>query len=318
MIIINMSAKFYKIGKYDDSTMFSSLVEIYNQMARYLDPGALEYTEELASLFLSSTPNFSDKTLVFENNQNEIIGFAIIFQVPQYKDTSMWSAVYGIIPEYFKTELPGDLMEAILTLGIKLKVLELYIDTTGELSAPFDDKLKILGFKPIHYYIFMSIDDLDLVSPPNIPPEIEIRNQEDIMDHKSVVSVVNEGFKDSFMWRDAKPSAWKRRQESFKKSHIVEYSMAYDKEDLVGFIQSYFNPKKPNIGLMNTLTVLPNYRRRGIGSALFASGAKFLRDRGCKTIDLMVDAKNEKAARIYENFGFYWKKNATIKTYKII
>ncbi|MFX1378344.1 MAG: GNAT family N-acetyltransferase [Promethearchaeota archaeon] len=312
-----MSAKFYKIRKYD-STEFPTLVTLYNQMARYLDPGALEYTEELASVFLSSTPNLSDHTLVFENNQNEIIGFLIIFQVPQQKDTSMWSAVYGIIPEYFKSELPGDLIEAILTLGIKLKVPELFIDTIGELSAPFDDKLNILGFKPIHYYIFMSIDDLDIVPPPDNPSGIVIRSQEEIVDYKSVVSVINEGFKDSFMWAEVRPSRWKRQAQSFKKSHIVEYTMAYDKEKVVGFIQSYFNMKKPNIGLMNTLSVLPNYRQRGIGSALFATGAEFLRNRGCEKIDLMVDAKNEKAARIYEKFGFYWQKNKTIKTYKLI
>ena len=152
-------AKLYNIRKYD-STEFPTLVELYNQMARYLDPGAIEYTEEHALMYFSNMTDLSDYTLVFENNQNEIIGFAIIFQVPQHKDTSIWSAIYGIIPEYFKSELPGDLIEAILNLGIKLNIPELYIDITGELSAPFDDKLEILGFKPIHYYIFMSIDDL--------------------------------------------------------------------------------------------------------------------------------------------------------------
>jgi mycothiol synthase len=312
-----MSAKFYNIKKYN-SIEFSTLLEIYNQMARYLDPGAIEYKEDHALLFFSNMSDLSDFTLVFENEQNEIIGFAIIFQVPQHKDSSIWSIVYGILPEYFKTELPGDLIEAILKLGIKLNVPELYIDTTGELSAPFDEKLEILGFKPIHYYIFMSIDDLNQVSPPDNPEGIILRNLEEIPDYKCVVSVINTGFKDSFMWRDVKPSTWRRRQQSFEKSHTVEYTIAYDEEKVVGYIQSYFDPKKPNIGLMNTLSVLPNYRRHGIGSALFATGVGFLRDRGCKTINLMVDANNEKAARIYERFGFYWQKNSTIKTYRLI
>jgi ribosomal protein S18 acetylase RimI-like enzyme len=288
-----MSAKFYSIRKYD-STEFSTLVEIYNQMARYLDPGAIEYSEENALLYFSNMEDLSNFTLVFENKQNEIIGFAVIFQVPQHKNTSMWSVVYGIIPEYFNTDLPGDLIEAILKLGIKLNIPELYIDTTGELSAPFDDKLDRLGFKPIHYYIFMSIDDLDQVSPPDKPKGIILRNLKEITDYKSVASVINDGFKDSFMWKDVKPSSWKRRQQSKEKSHNIEYTIAYDEEKIVGFIQSYFDPKKPNIGLMNTLSVLPRYRQRGIGSALFAAGVGFLRDSGCKTIDLMVDANSYK------------------------
>jgi mycothiol synthase len=312
-----MSAKFYNIRKYDP-TEFSTFVEIYNQMARYLDPGAIEYTEELASLYFSNISDLSNFTLVFENKKSHIIGFAIIFQVPQHTNTSIWSAIYGIIPEYFKTELPGDLIEAILNLGIKLNIPELYIDTTGDLSAPFDEKLGRLGFNPIHYYIFMSIDDLDQVSTPDNPKGIIIRNLKEIPDYKIVASVINEGFKDSFMWKDVKPSTWKRRQHAFEKSHIVEYIIAYDEEEVVGFMQSYFDPNKPNIGLMNTLSVLPNYRQRGIGSALFATGVDFLRERGCEKIDLMVDAKNEKAARIYERFGFYWKKNSTIRTYRLI
>lgn len=317
MIISLMSTKFYSIRKYDDS-QFSTLVKIYNQMARYLDPGAIEFTEEHASLFFSNMSDLSNYSLVFENKQNEIIGFALIMQFPLDKDTDIWYTQYGIMPKYFKSELPGDLIDAILKLGINLNIPELYIQTTGELSTPFDNKLEMLGFNPIHYYIFMSIDNLDIVSPPENPTGILIRNQEEITDYKSVVSVVNEGFKDSFMWRDVKPSIWKRRQQSFRKSHTVEYTIAYDEEEVVGFIQSYFDPNKPDVGLMNTLSVLPNYRRRGIGGALFATGVEFLRDKGCKTINLQVDAKNEKAARIYEKFGFYWKKNSTIKTYKLI
>ena len=311
-----MSVIFYNIRKYDDSTEFSTLVELYNKMSRYLDPGAIELTEEYASLLLSNNPNLSENSLIFENTQKEIIGFAMIMLFPMFKD--VWFAQYGIIPEYFKSELPGDLIDAILNLGLKQNIPELYIATTGELSAPFDNKLEILGFKPVHYYIFMSLDDFDLFSPPDIPQGIIIRNQKEITDNKSVVSVINEGFKDSFMWREVKPNKWKRRQGTFKKNHIVEYAIAYDKEEVVGFCSSCFNPNQADIGLMNTLSVLPNYRHRGIGSALFASGVEFLRDKGCKTINLQVDAKNEKAARIYEKFGFYWKKNSTIKSYKLI
>ena len=67
MIISIMSAKLYNIRKYNDSTEFSALVEIYNQMARYLDPGEIEYTEEHASLYFSNMSDLSNYTLVFEN-----------------------------------------------------------------------------------------------------------------------------------------------------------------------------------------------------------------------------------------------------------
>ncbi|MHA2010446.1 MAG: GNAT family N-acetyltransferase, partial [Promethearchaeota archaeon] len=70
-------------------------------------------------------------------------------------------------------------------------------------------------------------------------------------------------------------------------------------------------------GIINTLSVLPSYHHRRIGSALFASRVEFLRDKGCKIINLAGDAKNERALKLYETFGFHVKKDLTQKTYQL-
>ena len=106
--------------------------------------------------------------------------------------------------------------------------------------------------------------------------------------------------------------------EKFKKNHTVGYAIAYENTKIVGFCQCYFNPSQEQVGIINTLGVLPSYHHRGIGSALFASRVEFLQDKGCKTINLPVDAKNERALKLYEKFSFYLKKNLTEKTYKLI
>ena len=164
----------------------------------------------------------------------------------------------------------------------------------------------------------MRVDNFDLFIPPEIPQGITIRNQEDIEDYDGVISVVNEAFKGSFLWRDVKARKWKKMLEALKKNNVVEYGIAYENEKVIGFCSSYFNPNQEHSGFINTFSILPSYQHRGIGSALFASRVEFLRDKGCKTVNLPVDAKNENALKLYEKFGFYQKKNLTEKTYQLI
>ena len=50
--------------------------------------------------------------------------------------------------------------------------------------------------------------------------------------------------------------------------------------------------------------MLHSYHRRGIGSALLGMGVHSLIENGCKTIELGVEVKNEKALSLYKKFGF--------------
>ena len=311
-----MSVKFFNVKNYDDTVEFSTLLELYNKMSKHLNPAAIEITEEYASALLSSNPNLQQNSLIFGKEQNDILGFASIIQLPFYKDE--WFVIYGIELEYLKSELPGELIEAIFNHGKKNNIPELYIQTSGDLSKSFNDKLELLGFKPIHYYFTMILDDFDLFIPPEIPQGIVIRNQDEIEDYSSSASVVNKAFENSFLWNEIRPRKWKKMHEGLKKNHIMEHAIAYENTKVVGFCNSYFNPNQELIGTINTLGVLPSYHHLGIGSALFASRVGFLQDKGIKTINLPVDAKNERALKLYEKFGFYQKKNLTEKTYRLI
>ncbi len=311
-----MSGKFFKVRNYDDTVDFSIILELYNEMSKHLNPAAIEITEDYASVILGTNPNLQQNTLIFGKEQNDILGFASIIQLPFYKEE--WFVIYGIKLEFLKSELPGELIEAILNLGKKNNIPELYIQTSGDLSKLFDDKLENLGFKPIHFYFTMILDDFDLFIPPDPPQGIVVHSTEKIEAISSIVTVVNKAFEDSFLWAELRPRKWKKSLNALKKNHIMEYAIAYENTKVVGFCNSYFNPNQKLIGTINTLGILPSYQHRGIGSALFASRVEFLRDKGCKKINLPVDAKNERALKLYEKFGFHLKRNLTEKTYQLI
>ena len=311
-----MDVKNFEIRKHDDSVDFFTLLGIYNKMTKYCNPTAIEINENFASAILGSNPDFSQKTLLCINLQNEIIGFSSIMKLPLYKNE--WFVIYGVIPKYIESHLTRELMDATLRLGKEQKVQELYIQTTGEKSALFDESLENLGFTPIHYYYYMILDDFGRFSLPKDPQGIDIQSHKNIEDYESIVVLLNEAFKDAFLWKPLKARKWKKVLEQVNKNRIFEYGIAYDKDKIVGFCNSYFDPNQGEIGWINTLGIIPSHQNSGIGSALFASRVEFLQNSGCKKINLPVEAKNKNAIRLYEKFGFYKKDHMTEKTYRLI
>jgi len=312
-----MEANFIQIKPYDESLGLSILVDLYNQMSKYLNPETtIELTEELARVVLGKEIDLSQDFLIFESQQGEIIAFAGVSKVPIYKDA--WVVIYGVLPDYFKSELPVKLINTVLELGKKRNAPELLFQTLGELSAPFEERLEFLEFKPIYYSWSMYLGDLSLFSHPGIPEGIAIQNQKEIDDFKIIVDVINKAFQGSFKFNPITERKWKQMQRVLRKNNIVEYCIAYENNKIVGLCDIYFNPKQEHIGLIGDLSVLPSYQHRKIGSALLASGIEILREKGCKTINLRVHAENEKAMGLYKKFGFYPKNNLTEKLYQII
>lgn len=312
-----MEGNLFKIKPYDESLGLSIVVDLYNQMGKYLNPETtLLITEELTQVILGKETALSRNFLIFENKQGEIIAFAGVANIPYYKDA--WLSIYGVLPEHIQSELPGELIDAILNLGKELKVPELLFQTLGELSAPFEKKLERIGFNPVNYTWSMCLDDFDLFTHPGIPQDIAIRNLKEIDDYTSFITVINEAFAGSFKFKPVKKMKWKKMQEALKRNHTVEYCVAYEKNIIVGFCSIYLNFKQDQIGLIANLSVLSRNQHRKIGSALLASGIELLRKKGCKTIKLSVDTENEKALGLYKKFGFYVKNNLTQKTYQII
>lgn len=312
-----MESNLFKIKPYDESLGFSKLVDLYNQMGKYLNPETtFHITEELARTYLGKETVLSRDYLTFEDKQGEIIAFTGLSITPMVKDAFV--TVYAVQPEYIDSDLPGKLIDATLDLKKKLNVPKFLFQTIGDLSAPFDEKLDSLGFSPVNYTWSMRLDNFDLFSHPGIPEGIIIKNLKEMDDFASTVNVLNEAFADSFMYKPITKIRWKKITETFKKNHIVEHCVAYEDDKFIGICDIYLNPEQDQSGLIANFGVLPDYQHRKIGSALLASGIETLRNKGCKTIKLGVDTKNEKALGLYKKFGFYVKNNLTQKTYQII
>lgn len=311
-----MKANLFNVKPYNDSLGLSLIVDLFNKMAKYLNPEAtLHITEELARSYLGQETIFSRDYLVFENNQGKIIAFTGLSLLPMVKDA--YSTVYAVLPEYFDSELPGELVDATLDLKKKLNIRKILFQTNGDLSAPFDKKLESLGYSPVNYTWSMRLDNFNLFSHPGIPEGIMIKNLKEMDDFAGTVNVLNEAFTDSFMYKPITKVRWKKMTETAKKNHIIEHCVAYEADKYVGICDIYLNPEQDQSGLIANFGVLPSHQHRKIGSALLATSIEVLRKKGCKTIKLGVDTKNEKALGLYKKFGFYVIPNLTQRMYQI-
>ncbi|MFW9876777.1 MAG: GNAT family N-acetyltransferase [Candidatus Thorarchaeota archaeon] len=312
-----MEINLFKIKHYDDSVPLSKIVDLFNQMVKYFNPETtFQLTEELIHVVLGAETISSRDYLVAEDKQGEIVAFIGISKIPFVKDALM--TVYGILPEYIESELPGKLIDALLNLKQELNIPEIIFQTAGELSAPFDKKLESLGFKPVNYTWSMRLDNFNLFSNPGIPEGITIQIQKEIDDYTSFVNVLNKAFEGSFKFEPVTEKIWQDIQEAFKQNREVEYCIAYDKDKIVGLCSVHINPNQNHIGLIEDLGVLPNYHHRKIGRAILASGIETLRKRECTIINLSVDTENEKALGLYKKTGFYIRENFTQRIYQII
>ncbi len=308
---------FFKIKPYDESLGLSIFADLYQKMSEYLNPETtFQVTEEIITMYLSKDTILARDFLIFENEKGEYIAIAGVSKLPIYKDA--WVVIYAVLPEYFNSKLPGELINAVLDLGKNLNTPELLMLTHGDLSVSFDEKLGEIGLKPVNYQWSMRLDNFDLFSTPDIPQGIKIQYVKEMRDHADFIMVINKAFQDSFKFEPFDEDKWTKMLDLVKKDHVVEHCVAYENDKTIGFCDTIINPKQEQIGQIGSLSVLPKYQHRGIGGAILASGIKLLREKGCKVIKLSVDTENEKALGLYKKYGFYVNKNMTQKTYQLI
>ena len=124
-------------------------------------------------------------------------------------------------------------------------------------------------------------------------------------------------------WGELRPAGegWARRSADYRAILDEGGSLLLAREggDLAGFLiceqEEWASPTwtwPPSFLAVVDVVVLPEHRRRGVGSALMEAAEAEARTRGVAALDLMVAAPNEDARRFYEHSGF----RADLVTYR--
>jgi len=254
--------------------------------------------------------------LVAEINKGDIIGYAGLFKSSK---RDFWYLELNMLPEFFKSELMVELFNSTLILAKEQNAPELRYVTTKYtfIYTPLHNKIKKMGLEPVNYGFWMRLDDVSSQPQLLTPINITLQKQEVVNDLNSYITVRNDAFSKHFDYRPLTEEEFKTVLEGIWKDYDLEHWFAFDDDKLVGICSSTINPELKHIGTITTLGVLHAYHQRGIGSSLLGHGIQSLIEKGCSTIELGVEAKNEKALALYRKYGFNRVESRTFITYTI-
>lgn len=85
--------------------------------------------------------------------------------------------------------------------------------------------------------------------------------------------------------------------------HAITFE-AWHGSELVGLIAAYFNDHETKVGFITNVSVLEEYRGRGIAAQLMQEVIEYGRTHGFFRVDLEVGTGNARAQRLYEASGF--------------
>ncbi|MHA1522558.1 MAG: GNAT family N-acetyltransferase [Promethearchaeota archaeon] len=302
---------------WDETISRSALLDIMNAHFEYLaSEFHVEITEEVFDRIFGKEAVLSREIIVFENEERKIIGFT---RVSNISGAQPWRLIIAILPEYFETQLPQQVIESGIDLGKNLKIDELTVYTQGPLAAPFDQALENLGIHPILYLLNMHLKDLkDVENIENfaLPQGVTLRNLKEVDDYEQFVSVLNEAFRPITGFQPTTIEKTKNVQEFRRKQSEIEYIFTYKDEFLIGFCIVEYDPKE-TVGYVQGLAVLPKYQHQGIGRNLTVAGLKQIRLKKCKRIELDAVLDNRNAVKLYQSLGFRTIEKTERRCYRI-
>jgi len=306
-----------KIRPFDETIDKTRVIDVLDRAIKFENP-ALGMNEEqfnAAFDFEGEQTNLSRDFLVAEDNEGKIIGFAGLIKSSK-RDS--WRLAIEVLPDYFKSNFFVELFESILSLKNEQNGPEVRFSLRKYrlTDSPIQKKLDEMQIKPVHYNWEMLLEDIDQTPEMAVPTGIDIHTGKEIPDLTSFVNVNNEAFSEHFEFRPISVEELKLILEHAWKAYDIEHWFAYEEEKLVGICTSQINPEMKTLGIIQILGVLPSYQHRGIGRYLLASSIQSLIKKGCKKIELGVEANNEKALTLYKKFGFNEDESRTVMIYK--
>ncbi len=102
-----------------------------------------------------------------------------------------------------------------------------------------------------------------------------------------------------FPYMNATPE--KLRERVGRKNYFI-YKAVVGSE-IAGFVDFEID-SSGGLGKLNGLEVKGKFRARGIGKGLLKFAVEFMQSAGCERIQLLVKEGNEKAKKLYSEFGF--------------
>ena len=184
------------------------------------------------------------------------------------------------------------------------------------LSIPVTDRdpglqamLEALGFRRVRQFAHLVRPDLDDIPEIPLPDGFEIRRiaADDRAMHRRVWDAATRAFAGS--WGEEVPT--ERDYQRWLENPDFDpplWRVAFHGDDIAGQILNYLDEATDDegrLGWTESISVQPEFRRRGLARALLAESLRTVRDAGATRAALGADLQNpNQAATLYQSMGF--------------
>jgi mycothiol synthase len=160
------------------------------------------------------------------------------------------------------------------------------------------------GWQPVRYSYQMRIELSDDPPEPRWPEGISVRTMQPA-DEERIHAATNEAFADDWHFHEQPFDKWRIYafgRENFDPTLVW---LTEDDGELAGFSLNVWHfSGDPRFGWVEVLGVRPQWRRRGLATALLHQSFRDFQRRGATRVGLGVDAQNPTGAvRLYERAG---------------
>jgi mycothiol synthase len=171
--------------------------------------------------------------------------------------------------------------------------------TTGETGAR--RLLEKRGYEPVRTYWRMTMPLADSPPPPAWPEGVVVRTFDQERDTRAVYALVQDAFADNERHTAESFEEWQAFMIDRDAFEPGLWFVAESDGEIVGCVLC---PNYEDEGWIRQLAVSRDWRRRGLGTALFRQAMSELHRRGRREIGLVVDSWNRTGAKeLYEHAG---------------
>jgi mycothiol synthase len=160
------------------------------------------------------------------------------------------------------------------------------------------------GWKPVRHSFQMRIELDHYIPEPEWPDGLVLRNARE-GEEERVYEAHMDSFQDHWDFRPQPFEDWKRYATGGNRYDLSLWWLVEDGDELAALsLNAWHFSGDPQFGWVHVLGVRPQWRRRGLGTALLHHSFRDFASRGATRVGLGVDGENTTGAvRLYEQVG---------------
>jgi ribosomal protein S18 acetylase RimI-like enzyme len=302
--------------RFQDQSDYSTMSSVGRRSFEADKIDFFETAEDLANDFEKSPGRNPYADVILAEVKGELIAYGRIWSDPGGEGEREFWHIAHVVPEWRKTDLRLGILRfnerQIASMAKDLKMTGPPLCKVWALDEPNEwrDLIHAEGYRPVMHFYEMVRHNLEDIPTVPLPEGLALRPVKP-EDYPKIWTASKEAFRGKPWFVEAYYD--KEYYEAWRNSSTFQpdlWAVAWDGDEVAGMARSEIpfdenRELKRNRGHTQHLSVMPKWRRRGLGRALLAESLKMMRGRGLDETSLDVETQSTTGeVELYLSMGY--------------